>query len=151
MPDPVPPPHALPDALQVLGWIDELLQRTRAEAPQQSELRPLEVQLAPIWSRMAGVAGVPTCAMLGIAADGLLSCVGGAVRRCCFVSGVVSGGPRSTSALPLLLSRGTACFGAASVHYRAPRTPPAAVTLKEQTSHRPGAGISDTGPHADTY
>jgi len=59
MPDPVPPPHTLPDAPQVSGWIDELLQRTRAETAKQSELRPVEVQLAPVWSRMAGVPGVP--------------------------------------------------------------------------------------------
>ena len=98
MPDPVPPPHTLPDAPQVSGWIDELLQRTRAETAKQSELRPVEVQLAPVWSRMAGVAGVPTCAhaMLGIAADGLLSCVGGTLRRCCFVSGCPADQGRQT-------------------------------------------------------
>jgi hypothetical protein len=98
----------------------------------------------------ASVVISPCHAMLGIAVADLLSCVGSSVRRWCFVSGVVSSGARSTGALPLLLSRGAACFGAASVHYLASRTPPAAATLKEQTSHRPGAGILDTAPHADT-
>src|SRR5829696_636612 len=87
----------------------------------------------------ASVVISPCHAVLGIAAADLLSCVGSTVGRCCFVSGVVSSGARSTGALPLLLSRGAACFGAASVHYLAPRTPPAAATLNEQTSHRPGA------------
>ena len=64
----------------------------RAETAKRSEVRPVQVQLAPVWSRMAGVAGVRTCApaMLGIATDGLLTCVGGTLRRCCFVSVVVS-------------------------------------------------------------
>src|SRR4051794_22401035 len=66
-------------------------------------------------------------------------------------SGVVSSGSVSTGTLPLLLSHGVACLGASSIHCLASRTPPAAATLNEQTFHRPGAGISDTAPHADTY